>query len=106
MSDRQQDSWQAHRTSFGPAADLYNRVRPSYPVAALQWALAPLAPPLHLVDLGAGTGILTRQLVGLGHRVSPVEPDEQMRARLAAATPDVTPLAGAAEGIPLPDASV
>ena len=84
-------SWHAHRTSFGPAADLYDRVRPQYPVEAIQWALAPLGPGAHdVVDLGAGTGILTRQLSALGHRVLAIEPDGKMRERLAATTPTAT----------------
>src|SRR6266550_2633842 len=44
--------------------------------------------------------------LGLDHEVVPVEPDEAMRARLARSTPGVTPLAGSAERIPLPDTSV
>jgi SAM-dependent methyltransferase len=100
-------SWQAHRTSFGPAADLYDRVRPRYPVEAIQWALAPLGNGAHdVVDMGAGTGILTRQLVALGQRVLAIEPDEKMRARLAATTPTATVAAGSAEDMPVPDGSV
>jgi SAM-dependent methyltransferase len=87
--------------SFGPAADLYDRIRPTYPPAALEWALG--REPCRVVDLGAGTGILTRVVQGLGHDVVPVEPDEAMRVRLAQSTPGVTPLAGSAEEIPLPD---
>src|SRR2546421_7759509 len=90
--------------SFGPAADLYDQVRPSYPQQALVWALGEA--PRKVVDLGAGTGILTRVIRALGHEVLPVEPDEAMRARLAASTPGTTPLAGRAEAIPAPDGSV
>jgi SAM-dependent methyltransferase len=90
--------------SFGPVADLYDQIRPTYPAAAMEWALGPQ--PRRVVDLGAGTGILTRVLLGLGHEVVPVEPDEAMRARLVRSTPAVTPLAGSAERIPLPDGSV
>jgi SAM-dependent methyltransferase len=56
-----------------------------------------------VVDLGAGTGILTRQLVALGHDVLPVEPDPAMRALIPA---DLAALDGTAEAIPIPDASV
>jgi len=90
--------------SFGAAADLYDDIRPSYPPAALRWALG--TDPLRVLDLGAGTGILTRLLRALGHDVVPVEPDEAMRARLARSTAGVAPLAGSAERIPLPDGSV
>jgi SAM-dependent methyltransferase len=90
--------------SFGPAAELYDRIRPTYPPAALEWALGSV--PLRIVDLGAGTGILTRVVRALGHEVLPVEPDEGMRERLSRSTPGVTPLAGRAEAIPVPDGSV
>lgn len=89
--------------SFGAAAARYDQTRPSYPEAALRWALGDR--PLRVVDLGAGTGILSRVLARLGHEVVPVEPDEAMRARFVEVTPGITPLAGRAEQIPLPDAS-
>jgi SAM-dependent methyltransferase len=59
-----------------------------------------------VVDLGAGTGILSRLLRELGHDVIAVEPDEQMRGQLRAASPGITVLGGAAESIPLADGSV
>ncbi|OLE27437.1 MAG: hypothetical protein AUG44_10280 [Actinobacteria bacterium 13_1_20CM_3_71_11] len=90
--------------SFGPAADLYDAIRPTYPPAALHWALGEA--PKAVLDLGAGTGILTRVLLRLGYDVRPVEPDEAMRAKLAATTPGVRPLAGRAEAIPVPDGQV
>jgi len=93
--------------SFGAAAERYDRFRPRYPAPALAWALGPdAAGPRAVVDLAAGTGILTRGLLAAGHRVTPVEPDAAMRAQLAAATPGVTALAGSAEAIPLPSSSV
>lgn len=96
-----------HALSFGRAAAAYDRYRPSYPPEALHWALgSPAGRRLRVVDLGAGTGILTRVILDLGHEVLPVEPDGEMRAHLAAATPGVVPLAGSAESIPLPDGSV
>jgi SAM-dependent methyltransferase len=90
--------------SFGPAAERYDQLRPRYPAEALRWALGDR--PLRVVDLGAGTGILTRTLAELGHEVIPVEPDQRMRERLAAASPGLSPLEGYAERMPLPDASV
>jgi SAM-dependent methyltransferase len=92
------------RLSFGAAAATYDTYRPTYPAEALTWALG--SAPLRVVDLGAGTGIMTRVLLALGHEVIPVEPDERMRGQLAETTPGVAPLAGAGEDIPLPDASV
>ncbi len=90
--------------SFGAAAAAYDTYRPSYPPAACAWAVG--SAPLRVVDLGAGTGIMTRVLLGLGHEVIPVEPDARMREQLAATTPGVTPLAGSGESVPLPDGSV
>jgi SAM-dependent methyltransferase len=95
---------QSQALSFGPTAGEYDARRPTYPPPALQWALG--IEPLRVLDLGAGTGILTRVLAGLGHRVSAVEPDPAMRERLLAATPGADALAGSAEAIPLPDGSV
>ncbi len=94
----------ARALSFGPAADSYDRLRPTYPPEAVRWALGDT--PVRVVDVGAGTGILSRVLMGLGHEVIPVEPDAAMRARLAAASPLLEPLEGTAERIPLPEASV
>ncbi|MBP1786040.1 SAM-dependent methyltransferase [Micromonospora sp. HB375] len=95
--------------SFGAAAAEYDRFRPRYPRAALRWALDGLH-DARVVDLGAGTGILTRGLLALTAdgtvaQVVPVEPDPGMRAQLAAATPGTTALAGSAEAVPLPDGS-
>jgi SAM-dependent methyltransferase len=91
----------SHALSFGPAADQYDESRPSYPPAALVWALG--TAPGRVVDLGAGTGILTRVLLALGHDVVPVEPDAAMRRRLEDASPGTKALDGSAERIPLPD---
>ena len=57
------------------------------------------------MDVGAGTGKLTRQLVPTGARVIAVEPLDEMRAQLEAAVPRVEVLAGTAEALPLEDAS-
>jgi ubiquinone/menaquinone biosynthesis C-methylase UbiE len=59
-----------------------------------------------VLDLGAGTGKLTRDLVPRFGRVIAVEPDDAMRAVLEEGVPEAESLAGSAEAIPLPDASV
>ncbi|WP_158585454.1 class I SAM-dependent methyltransferase [Kitasatospora sp. SolWspMP-SS2h] len=61
---------------------------------------------MHVLDLGAGTGLLAGVLRAAGHEVIAVEPDEQMRAVAAERRPDAQVLAGSAEDIPLPDDSV
>ncbi|HWF79104.1 MAG TPA: class I SAM-dependent methyltransferase [Streptosporangiaceae bacterium] len=108
------DEHSRRAASFGAAASAYARHRPDYPVAAIRWALAPLAEigrPLDTLDLGAGTGKLTAQLAGLSTdagrvNVVAVEPDPGMLAELRRQVPGVTALEGRAEAIPLPDASV
>lgn len=61
--------------------------------------------PCDVIDLGAGTGKLTRALVALGHRVTAVEPLDEMRAELEAVLPGVHAVVGSAEAMPLADAS-
>jgi SAM-dependent methyltransferase len=58
-----------------------------------------------VVDLAAGTGLLTRALAGKVGHVIAVEPDERMRSVLQARSGNVEVLAGRGEAIPLPDAS-
>jgi SAM-dependent methyltransferase len=98
------DPSRPHARSFGAAAERYDRHRPTYAVEAVVWALGER--PLRVADLGAGTGILSRLLRTLGHEVIAVEPDAQMRARLAEVSPGVAVLGGTAEEIPLADRSV
>jgi SAM-dependent methyltransferase len=59
-----------------------------------------------VLDLGAGTGKLTRALVQTGAHVIAVEPGEAMLDELRRVLPDVEALVGGAEAIPLDDASV
>ncbi|MGC4836412.1 class I SAM-dependent methyltransferase [Micromonospora vinacea] len=94
-----------HALSFGAVASNYDRFRPRYPEVAVRWALDGLS-EARVVDLAAGTGILTRAVLALGHEVVPVEPDPGMRTQLAASTPGTTALAGSAEAVPLPDSTV
>jgi SAM-dependent methyltransferase len=59
-----------------------------------------------VLDLAAGTGKFTRQLVPLGAELIAVEPVARMRRKLAEVLPGVTALAGTAEEVPLDDRSV
>jgi ubiquinone/menaquinone biosynthesis C-methylase UbiE len=65
-----------------------------------------LSPEATVLDLGAGTGKLTRDLVPCFGQVIAVEPDEAMRAVLEEVVPDAEARAGSAETIPLEDDSV
>jgi SAM-dependent methyltransferase len=92
-------------TSFGAVADSYEQGRPSYPAAALDLLTRELE--LHedstVVDLAAGTGKLTRDLVPRFGRVIAVEPLDEMRASLASSAAGVEALAGTAEAVPIDD---
>jgi SAM-dependent methyltransferase len=95
-------------SSFGTVARAYAQYRPDYPIGAVRWALAPAGPDpagLRVLDLGAGTGKLTATLLGLGARVTAVEPDEAMLGELRRRCPQARALHGSAEAIPLPDAA-
>jgi len=89
--------------SFGAVASHYERYRPGPPLAAIDWFL-----PSHVnrvVDLGAGTGALTRLLLGRAEDVVAVEPDDRMRAVLAEEVPEARALKGRGEEIPIADGS-
>jgi SAM-dependent methyltransferase len=94
----------AQATSFGAAAEAYERGRPLYPPAAIDW-LVP-AHATRVVDLGAGTGKLTRQLRERGLDVIAVEPSAGMRDQLRRAVPGVPVLGGKGEQLPLAAGSV
>jgi SAM-dependent methyltransferase len=89
--------------SFAQVAGSYERGRPTYPEDAVRWLVGD--EPRDVVDLGAGTGKLTRVLVALGHRVTAIEPLPEMLELLPAAAPGASAILGNAEVIPLPDAS-
>src|SRR5581483_10891744 len=89
---------------FALAADAYERGRPDYPAAAIDFLVAKLGlrPGRVVLDLAAGTGKLTRLLGPTGADVSAVEQIEEMLAKIEGART----LEGTAEAIPLPDSSV
>ena len=90
--------------SFDRAAVEYERARPGYPAAVLD--VLPLAADAEVLDLGAGTGKLTRVLTQRYRRVVAVEPLDGMRAILEQVVPEAESVPGSAELIPLPDGSV
>lgn len=86
---------------FADAASPYRQSRPRYAEAAIDALTTELGigPGKRVVDLGAGTGILSRQLASRGLHVTAVEPEPAMRAELEG----VTAVAGTAESTGLPD---
>jgi SAM-dependent methyltransferase len=95
-------------TGFASAVGAYERGRPSYPPVAIANLARDfgLTPASTVLDLAAGTGKLTRLLVGLVGTVIAVEPSDAMRAELHDRLPTVDARAGTAEAIPAADGSV
>jgi SAM-dependent methyltransferase len=87
--------------SFGQVASHYERYRPGPPTAAVEWLMP--ARVARVVDLGAGTGALTRLLTDKADEVVAIEPDDRMREVLTAELPGVRAEAGRGESMPLPD---
>jgi ubiquinone/menaquinone biosynthesis C-methylase UbiE len=90
--------------SFGTVAEAYDRGRPAYPVEAVTWLTGGEAKVV--LELGAGTGKLTRQLVDAGHAVFATDPDEAMLEVLHERVPEVSAKVATAEEIPANDRSV
>jgi SAM-dependent methyltransferase len=87
------------RLTFGAHADAYERARPEWPEEAARW-LVPDGAEL-VVELGAGTGKLTRAVAALGVRVVAVEPDPRMLEVLRGV--GLEGVEGSAEAIPFED---
>jgi ubiquinone/menaquinone biosynthesis C-methylase UbiE len=98
----------AARVGFGAAADAYERGRPDFARAVVDFLVTTLdlRPGRTLLDLGAGTGKLTRMVASSGVRLLALEPVESMWRVLHGAMPRAGVLAGVAEAIPLRDGTV
>jgi ubiquinone/menaquinone biosynthesis C-methylase UbiE len=99
---------QSAARGFALAPEAYERGRPMFPFAAVRRLVRELRikPESTVLDLGAGTGKLTRLLAQLGADVVAVEPVDAMRQRLVETIPGVKALPGTAEAIPLEDDSM
>lgn len=92
---------------YGREADTYAKARPTYPPRAVDdlcQALG-LSGGDRVVEMGAGTGIFTRQLLRRGLGVVAVEPVEAMRGKLGELLPPDRISSGSAEATGLPDGS-
>jgi SAM-dependent methyltransferase len=94
--------------AFGRSAREYELGRPEWPEELLDRVVSELGlgPDATVLDLGAGTGKLTRALVPRFTRVVAVEPDDAMRAVLEDVVPGAEALAGRGDAIPLADGEV
>jgi SAM-dependent methyltransferase len=89
---------------FGRVATEYTRSRPGYPSELTRWALGPK--PLTVVDIGAGSGQMTRGLLADGHGVMAIEPSAEFVAHLRLQLPDAVAVRAVAEALPLRSGSV
>jgi SAM-dependent methyltransferase len=89
--------------AFGRTAREYELGRPEWPGALVDRLVSEMGVGAEatVLDLGAGTGKLTRALVPRFARVIAVEPDAAMRAVLEEVVPAAESLPGSAEAIPL-----
>jgi SAM-dependent methyltransferase len=87
------------RLTFGAQAAAYERARPEWPEESARWLVPDDA--RFVVEVGAGTGKLTRAVTALGVRLVAVEPDARMLAVLRETGLDG--IEGSAEALPVGD---
>lgn len=93
---------------FEQGADAYERGRPGYRGEVVEWLVKQLelGPGRTVLDVAAGTGKLTRELVASGATVVAIEPVPAMRAVLEQVVPHALALDGTAEALPIDDGAV
>jgi SAM-dependent methyltransferase len=90
----------ARARSFGAVADAYDRIRPGYPAQLFDDLLAYAGPVGRALEVGAGTGRATAELVARGLAVHAVEHDPAMASVLASRLPTVEVTVGGFETEP------
>jgi SAM-dependent methyltransferase len=96
------------RIGFQRGAGRYERGRPEAPTVAIDALVRSLgiSDRSTVLELGAGTGKLSRRLEPRSGRYLALEPVPGMREQFRRALPSVSLVAGIAERLPLPDSSV
>lgn len=84
---------------FDRVAETYHRARPAYPTEIFDELelRGALTPGCRILELGAGTGQATAELLARGAHVTAVEPGATMAARLRAAFPTLEVIESTAE---------
>lgn len=100
-----------HRTAatgFADGADVYAASRPTYPDAALGWLddRLSIGRDSRVVEVGAGTGLFTRLLLGTGANILATDPVPEMLAHLSSALPGIATAMATADALPVADGSV
>jgi SAM-dependent methyltransferase len=104
MTGQDEAAMRARALSFGSVAAEYAALRPGYPADAVAFLVGDGG--RRVLDVGAGTGLLTEVVLDAGHDVTAVDPSPEMLAELVARLPAVTAAVGSAEALPVDDASV
>lgn len=91
-------------TSFESVVDEYDAARPEHPSPVYD-ALEPLAGAV-VLDVGAGTGIATRALVGRGARVAAIDMGPAMLRRAVQRSPGLWAAVADGARLPMPDHTV
>jgi SAM-dependent methyltransferase len=97
-----------HGTSGFADGERYHLARPDYPDDAVKYLVDSLGieDDAHVLDLGAGTGIFTGQLIPYCANITAVEPTPGMREVLSQRLPNVSVLNGRDVAIPVESATV
>jgi SAM-dependent methyltransferase len=89
--------------SYGTVAEVYDRTRPDYPTEAVDWLVG--KGQRRILELGAGTGKLTRTLLSRGHGVCATDPLGPMLRHLMRNIDGPVAVQAVAEGLPFRDMS-